>query len=142
MKTSRTAFYAIPVAGPAAHVFDVRAGTPVHVALELASSMLWTALQTLTDVGGDLGLHPESCRLYAAIYTLEQVHGLVDASVPAALGCGGDNPRRMILELSEHEAVQLARIAEAEGRDLSATATSLLAGALRRHAVAVSGGNE
>ncbi|AFL73577.1 DUF3077 domain-containing protein [Thiocystis violascens] len=134
MKTERTPFSAC---GPDAYVFEVRPSVPVDDALELASAMMDAAIQSLMDAGSGLGLHPESSRLYTAIYTLEQAHALVNAAVPAVLGCcGDDKPRLLTLELSDHE----ARIAAKEGRDLSRTAASLLAGAIRRHAPAVSGG--
>lgn len=86
MKTRKTPFYRDLSAGPDAFAFSVNDGYPADHALELADSVMGAALQTLVDAAGNLPPSSETSAIYAAIYSLEMAHALVNACLPLGAG--------------------------------------------------------
>ena len=79
MKTEATPFYDVPVVADDAFVFEVRAGIPADLALDLATCQLDAAILTIREAAGSLGKRSETGPLYAALYTLEQAYALCNS---------------------------------------------------------------
>lgn len=145
MKTEATPFYNVPVVADDAFVFEVRAGIPADLALDLATCQLDAAIITIRDAAESLGKRPETGPLYAALYTLEQAYALCNSISRSVMRSTDDqdereHPEALHLELTDQELSHLRAIAKQDGGDLPQTAARLLGAALRHHADAVAGG--
>jgi hypothetical protein len=145
MKTEATPFYDVPVVADDAFVFEVRAGIPADLALDLATGQLDAAIRTIHEAADSLGKRPEASLIYTALYTLEQALALcysISRSVMRSTDdqSEGEQVEALHLDLTDQELSHLRAVAEQEGADLSHTAARLLGAALRHHADVVAGG--
>ena len=145
MKTEATPFYDVPVVADDAFVFEVRAGIPADLALDLATGQLDAAIRTIHEAAASLGKRPEASLICTALYTLEQALALcysINRSVMRSTDDQSEDEQgeALHLDLTAAELAQLRAVAEQDGADLPRIAARLLGQAVREHASRVAGG--